>query len=833
MLPNVTPHLPPAGNLLEGNGNPYASPIADYLLNPWDALANLATAARDLLLNWGPTAAGVLLVLATSVTLLRRAWRRRNHTRLATDARLITVLAPPTVEPTGAITLWANLIGLLHPAWKRLLHGQPHLSFEYDFTANGLQIQLWVPGLIPPGLVERAIEAAWPGARTHTTPAPPPAHRGHVEAVGGELRLARTEALPIRSTFATDPLRALLGVPATLGPHEHIRVQILARPVTGRRLARARRAAQRLHTGRPINPISSLLDLLTPGTHTTRTNTAAPRLDRQTSMDYTAQDRAIVAKQREPQYDTRIRYLATTTLTAEPTPQERAAIRAVLRGRGHALASAFAPYAEHNHYRRTRLPHPAATIASRRLDTGDLLSVPELAALAHLPMDEAVPGLHRAGARSLTPPPGIATTGPQVKPLGISDTGHPRPIGLHVADARHHLHILGKTGSGKSELIANLVLADAQAGRGAVVIDPKGDLVQDLLQRLPEEVGEKVVLFDADSPTHPPVLNPLEGNDTARTVDNLVSIFARIYASSWGPRTEDILRASLLTLTTQPGTPTLLDVPKLLTVPAFRARATQHLHDEVLLGFWAGYNTLSDPARAHIIAPLMNKLRGLLLRPFVRNALAAGPSTVDMTTVLDGGICLVRIAKDALGIDTTSLVGSIILAATWQAATRRARLPQRRRRDCALYVDECHNFLNLPYPLEDLLAEARGYRLSMVLAHQHLDQLTKDLHAGISANTRSKVFFTASPEDARHLARHTHPRLTEHDLSHLGAFHIATRLLTDGEETRPFTARTRKLPPPIPGRARAIRTAAAANTRPPALAPGPAPRTTWDPRRAA
>nr|WP_185011198.1 type IV secretion system DNA-binding domain-containing protein [Crossiella cryophila] len=809
--------------------------MADYLLDPWGALLNLATAARDWLVAWGPTAAGVFVGLVTGLAVLRRARRRRNHTRLATDARLITVLAPPTVEPTGAITLWANLIGLLHPAWKRLLHGQAHLSFEYDFTVNGLQIQLWVPGLVPPGLVERAIEAAWPGAHTRTTPAPPPHHGGHVEAIGGELRLARPEALPIRTTFATDPLRALLNAATGLSPHEHIRVQILARPVTGRRLARARRAARRLHTGRPGNPISSFLDLLTPGTHThgTRTNSSAPRLDRQTSMDYTAQDRAIVAKQREPQYDTRIRYLAATTLTATPTPQERTAVQAGLRGRGHALASAFAPFAEHNHYRRTRLHHPQAMVVSRRLDAGDLLSVPELAALAHLPLDEAAPGLHRAGARALPPPPGIATTGPQIKPLGISDAGHSRPIGLHVADARHHLHILGKTGSGKSELIANLVLADAEAGRGAVVIDPKGDLIHDLLQRLPEEVGEKVVLFDADSPTRPPVLNPLEGADTARTVDNLVSIFARIYASSWGPRTEDILRASLLTLTAQPGTPTLLDVPKLLTVPAFRARATEHLRDEVLLGFWAGYNTLSDPARAHIIAPLMNKLRGLLLRPFVRNALAAGPSTVDMTKVLDGGICLVRIGKDALGIDTTSLVGSIIVAAVWQAATRRARLPQRRRRDCALYVDECHNFLNLPYPLEDLLAEARGYRLSMTLAHQHLDQLTKDLHAGISANTRSKVFFTASPEDARHLARHTHPRLTEHDLSHLGAFHIAARLLTDGEETHPFTARTRKLPPAVPGRAQAIRTAAAANTRPPTPAPGPAPRTARDPRRAA
>ncbi|WHT20195.1 type IV secretion system DNA-binding domain-containing protein [Crossiella sp. CA-258035] len=812
-----------------------ASPIADYLRDPLGVIQKVLAHLGDLALTWGPATGAFLIVTAATAVLARRQWRHRTHARQAAQARLITVLAPPEVEPTGAITLWANLIGLLRPAWKRLLHGQPHLCFEYEFTVHGLQIRLWVPGPVPPGLIERAIEAAWPGARTHTTPAAPPHHLSHVEALGGELRLARPEALPIRTDFTTDPLRALLNAPTSLGPHEHIRVQILARPVTGRRLAQARRAARALHAPHRVRLISSLLDLFTPHIHTrtARTSPATPRRDRQTNLDHTAQDRAIVAKAQQPQYETRIRYLAATTLTAEPTRQERPEVQAVLRGRCHALAAAFAAFTEHNHYRRTRLRQPLAAMAARRLGRGDLLSVPELAALAHLPLDEAAPGLHRAGARAVPPPPGIATIGPQVKPIGASDAGHARPVGLHVADARHHLHILGKTGSGKSELIANLVLDDAAAGRGAVVIDPKGDLVNDLLARLPEQVGEKVVLFDADSPTRPPVLNPLQGNDPARTVDNLVSIFARIYASSWGPRTEDILRASLLTLTAQPGTPTLLEVPKLLTEPAFRARATEHLRDEVLRGFWAGFNTLSDPARAHVIAPLMNKLRGLLLRPFVRNALAGGPSTVDMNTVLDGGICLVRIAKDALGADTTSMVGSLILAATWQAATRRARIPQHRRRDCALYVDECHNFLNLPYELEDLLAEARGYRMGMVLAHQHLDQLTKNLHAGISANARSKIFFTASPEDACHLARHTHPRLTEHDLAHLGAFHIAARLVLDGEDTHPFTARTRKLPPAIPGRARTIRTAAQVNNRRPPQAPASLLRPGPDPRRAA
>ncbi|TVT15954.1 type IV secretory system conjugative DNA transfer family protein, partial [Amycolatopsis rhizosphaerae] len=444
-------------------------------------------------------------------------------------------------------------------------------------------------------------------------------------------------------------------------------------------------------------------------------------------------------------------------------------------------------------------------LADRRLGTGDLLSVGELAAIAHLPTDEAIPGVQRAGAKAIAPPPGIATPGPQAKPIGVTDTGQERPVALRVPDARHHLHVIGATGSGKSTLLGNMILADAEAGRGIVLIDPKGDLVTDVLSRLPRSAGERVVLFDADSKARPPCLNPLDGGETDLTVDNLVSVFRRVYSAFWGPRTDDVMRAACLTLRTQEGVATLADLPKLLADPAFRSRVTAGITDPVLRGFWSWYEQLTDSSRSQVISPLMNKLRAFLLRPFVRDAIAGGPSTVDMTRVLDGGICLVRIPKGSLGEETTRLVGSLVVARTWQATTARARTPQRQRRDASLVIDECHNFLNLPYPIEDMLAEARGFRVAMTLAHQHLGQLPRELREGMSTNARSKIFFNASPEDARELARHTAPRLSDHDLAHLGVYHAAARLVLNGEEAQPFTMRTQPLPKPIPGRAREIR----------------------------
>jgi hypothetical protein len=813
-------------------------PLQHYLRDPGGALHTVLDHVRAWATGPGLLFGPALLAVVAVLVVARAWWWRRCQRALATDARLVTILPAPTVDPAGAVALWSNLVGLLRPAWSRQITGQPHVGFEYRFTSDGVAIQLWVPGVVPPGMVERAVEAAWPGTHTttsHLTDTASTLERADERvAIGGVLRLARSEALPIRTGFDADPLRALFGAPVGLDTGEIAVVQVLARPVTGRRVSRARRAAAGLHDGRSARPVGRLLDLITPHATAPRRagSGATGGLDRVTALSYGAQDRAVAGKQAGAQYETLIRYALAAPAPTGAARGELATVRDRLRGRAHALASAFAVYGEHNHYLRRRLRHPADVVAARGFGRrGDLLSVPEVAAVAHLPTDQPVVGLATAGARAVPPPPGIPTPSAaalaSVKPLGAADTGHRRPVGLAVPDARHHLHVLGATGSGKSTLLGQLILSDAQAGRGVVVIDPKGDLITDLLDRLPAEAADRVVLFDADSHGRPPCLNPLDGGPadstaqasgatTAETsVDNLTSIFARVYAQFWGPRTEDVLRAACLTLKSQPGTPTLAQLPGLLAEPATRARAVARVRDPVLRGFWDWYEHLTPGMQAQAVAPLLNKLRAFLLRPFVRDAIAAGPSTLDMRAVVDrGGICLVRIPKGSLGEDTTKLVGSLVVASVWQSAAARAALPQARRADCGLYVDECQNFLNLPYPLEDMLAEARGFRLSMTLAHQHLGQLGRDLRDGISANARNKIFFACSPEDARDLARHTAPRLGEHDLAHLAGYHAAARLLVDGAETAPFTLTTTPLPPAERGRARLLRRAAARNARP-------------------
>jgi hypothetical protein len=754
----------------------------------------------DLAASYGPCAAACAIGGAVVFSCIRSpVWRWRNR-RLAAGARLVEVAVPPRVEEGSAAAWWSHLIGLTAPAWKRALFGQPHLALEYVAGSSGVRVQIWVPGTVPPGLVEKTVRSAWPGATITTRPASPPLPVA-AAAAGGRLALARADHYPLTSKHDADPLRALLGAMSGFDRGEYAVVQVLARPITGRRLNRAHRAASALRGGRSAAPQSQLFDLITPG----MSRTVHPGELARMFPERAEEVRAILTKAAQPRFEVQILYaVATTRRVGAPA-------KGWLRGHAHEIASTFALYSSaHQYLRRKRLPSPAIRLSGRRLDRGYLLSASELAALAHLPYDLDAPGVTRAGARPVAPSPAVPSrASASVRVLGDAETGHPRPVALTVAGARQHLHVLGQTGVGKSTLLANLILTDAHAGRGALVIDPKGDLIADVMDRLPKRAIGRTVVFDPTEAGPPPCINVLAGQDPAFAVDSIVTIFHRCFSSAWGPRLDDLMRSACLTLTRVNGArATLAEVPKLLTDTPYRARIVAKLDDELLTGFWAAYDDLSPAGRSAVISPVMNKLRAVLLRPFVRDALSGAESSVDLGRLLDeGGLILARLPKGVLGEDAARLFGSLLLAHTWQAITPRARLPEADRRDAAAYVDEAHNFLNLPGSISDLLAEARAYRFSLVIAHQHLSQLPRDLRDAVSADARNKIYFTTSPEDAADLARHVAPLLTPHDLSHLGSYQAAGRIVTGNEQTSAFTFRTRPLPEEVPGRQEAIRAA--------------------------
>jgi len=617
----------------------------------------------------------------------------------------------------------------------------------------------------------------------------------------------------LRTDHDADPLRALMAAGSQLHGGEYTCVQILARPATPRRAARARRAAGRLRDGKtavptinPAAPLLWLIEIFQPAMATRRTSTPAANTRRDPGIERDV--RAILDKTAHPLWETGIRYAVATTTARNHTAEELDTLRARIRGVADAVASSFAVYTARNRLtHRARMSHPVAVVAGRRLGRGFLTSTPELAGIAALPQDLAVPGLDRAHAKPMPAPVAVPTGGRGVTVLGDAEIGG-HPVGLNVTDARYHVHMVGSTGSGKTTLLCNMIVDGILAGRGTVVIDPHGDLVLDVLDRLPASVASRVVLFDPDQP-NPPTLNPLEGDDPDLVVDNLVSIFGNIFAKAWGPRMDDVMRVACLTLLRHANV-TLQHIPPLLNSTQFRSAMTVDLDDpDGLAGFWQWYDDLTPALRSQVIGPVLARLRAFLLRDFVKRTMRYPKSSFDMGRVLDGGILLVRIPKGQLGEDTSRLLGSLILARVWQAATARAAIPIDARRDCSIFLDEAQNFLTLASSLDTMLAEARKYRLSMVLAHQDLAQFPRDLLAAVSTNARNKVYFTCGPEDARVLARHTLPELDEHDLSHLDAYTTASRLVVGGRQTPAFTMHTRPARP-IVGEATAIRQTAEA-----------------------
>ncbi|WP_425413191.1 helicase HerA domain-containing protein [Micromonospora matsumotoense] len=755
---------------------------------------------------WLAAVAAGLLVVWVAAWNMVEIWRHRHHAR---GARLVTIAPPPEVDPHSAGALWANLAGVLTPSRRRrLLCGAPRVVWQYTWSGRQLLISIWVPGTVPAGAVEAAVRAAWPSSATTTDTNPPPPIPLHAHpATGGHLLPVFAEWLPLATDHDADPLRALMSAGAQLKAGEYACVQILARPATPRRAARARRSAGRLRSGttavpaiNPAAPLLWLLDAFLPGSGGGgRATLSAVRRDPTVERDV----RAILDKTAHPLWQTGIRYAVATT---NRRPGADSGGR--LRGIADTLASAFAIHTGRNRLtHRARMPAPVAVLAARRLGPGFLTSAPELAALAALPQDLAVPGLDRARAASMPAPVAVPAGGRGVKMLGDAEIGG-HSVGLSVPDARYHMHVIGATGSGKTTLLVNMALDDIKAGRGTVVIDPHGDLVLDILDRLPASVANRVVLFDPDQ-ENPPTLNPLEGDDPDLVVDNLVSIFGSIFQKAWGPRMDDVMRVACLTLLRHNNV-TLQHIPPLLNSPQFRAAMTVDLDDPAgLSGFWQWYDSLNDSLRSQVIGPVLARLRSFLLRDFVKRTMRYPRSSFDMGKVLDGGVLLVRIPKGVLGEDTSRLLGSLILAQVWQAATARAATASDRRRDATLIIDEAQNFLTLANSLDTMLAEARKYRLSLVLAHQDLAQFPRDLLAAASANARNKVYFTVAPEDAKVLSRHTMPELGEHDLAHLDAYTAAARLVVDGRQTPAFTMKTRP-PKPVVGEATAIRQAAAA-----------------------
>ena len=451
---------------------------------------------------------------------------------------------------------------------------------------------------------------------------------------------------------------------------------------------------------------------------------------------------------------------------------------------------------------RARTEHPAKLDSVRRPWRAGLeLGAGEIVSMAGWPIGELpLPLLGSGHPRLVAPPPEVAS-GSSQRVVGTGAVpGETGLVRLPIADAVYHTHLLGPTGVGKSTVLLSLALADAAEGRGLLLLDPKGDLATDFLARLPQErVGDVVVL----DPTNPcPVgFNPLAGPPELAvvTAEAVLGVLAELFRDSWGIRTADVLSAALLTLARIPQA-TLVWLVPLLTNPAFRRRVLA-LAPADPLGtdvFWQGYEAKPVRTQAVEVAPVLNKLRQLMLRPGLRAMLGQAQPRFGLADLLERRrIVVVNLNQGLLGAGAARLLGTLLVSQLWQHLLARQAEPPERRQIVSVYIDEVQAFLaGLPGSLADALAQARSLGAAFHLAHQYRGQLSTEMIQAVETNTRSKVYFALSATDAAAAARLA-PELEAADFQLLAQYQAYATVMHHGRRSGWFSLATRPAPPAV------------------------------------
>ena len=380
--------------------------------------------------------------------------------------------------------------------------------------------------------------------------------------------------------------------------------------------------------------------------------------------------------------------------------------------------------------------------------------------------------------------------------LGIHEAwGQEIPLVLPPRDRRHHLYAIGKSGTGKTTLLRNLILQDIAAGHGVGVIDPHGDLASELLDYIPRHRIEDTVYFNPADLEYPIGLNLLGQTlpDNRHLVaSGIVGVFKSAWSNSWGPRMEYILYAAVAALLDCDNV-SLLGIQRMLSDGRYRAWVVRQIKDPLVHAFWTDeFESFSRALQQEIVAPIQNKVGQLLMAPHLRNILGQIRSRIDARFMMDGGrIFVADLSKGKLGADKANLLGALLVTQFELAAMSRSNIPESQRRDFHLYVDEFQSFATDSFVF--ILSEARKYRLCLTLSHQYIDQLRPEIRDAVFGNVGSIVAFRVGQRDAEILEREFGEAYPARRFVDLRNHEVCVKILKDGEHGDPFVART--LPP--------------------------------------
>ncbi len=721
---------------------------------------------------------------------------------------VLRILVPKNNEKTPLAA--EQMFSAIHGIYRAENPYQEYISFEIAARDKYIYFYVCTPTHLK-DFVTGQIYAQYPTAEInevddYTLEEAEHVNSGSAKVAGTEISLTNNDVFPIKSflNFEVDPLSAITSVLSKIERDEQIWMQIMVKPVPddwqskGMKHIKAVKSGtvkgknlSEIFWGTVARSLSAIFTTIMTGT-TPESARGVKAEETKLSGTEEAGLKGIETKVTKLGFGTKIRLLSVA-------PNENTA-----RAKITEIVSAFKQFnlLNMNGFKSGSLntsPTAWADYAHRLfIDEGYVLNTEELASIYHLPsITVATPNIVWAGSKKGEPPANLPieeNVDPQdLTIFGQTDFRHLKhKFGIKIPDRRYHMYVIGKTGTGKSTLLENMAIDDIREGRGIAVVDPHGDLINHIIEYIPEERIKDVVIFSPADRNYPVAFNPLENVDPDLKniiASGVVGIFKKIFGESWGPRLEYILRNTVLALLDVPNS-TMLGVTRLLVDKSYRDKVVTQITDPVIKDFFVNEYEQYDPKfRTEAIAPIQNKVGQFLSSSTIRNIIGQPKSTINIEEIMNTGkIFLVNLSTGEIGEDASALLGSLMITKIQLTAMRRASIKEEDRRDFYLYVDEFQNFATESFAT--ILSEARKYHLNLIMAHQYVAQMIEPVRDAVIGNVGTIITFRVGSPDADFLQSEFMPIFEANDLINLDNYHVYVKMSIDSVTSPAFSAKT-------------------------------------------
>lgn len=727
---------------------------------------------------------GILAVVGAVLGYLFVLWQRnKDKEKYSLDSILLQVALPRDneVKIDAAEQFFNAFAGIKIGGRFASLKYRPHISFEIVGTPGDIRFYIYVPNKYR-DMLEKQINASYPDAEITVVEEGTSKNIKDGQIIGNEynifspqghvayktLKLKDSNYKPIKvfKEYAVDPLSALTSVLAKMGEGEGAAVQILITGADSKwsKLGRAHIAETKKRESNP---------------ETAKYSSDPKELE------------GIENKISKPGFYAVVRLVVSST--------SKEAADAHLNN----LENAFEQFGGANSFSKDKTRFQGNFVTEfiyRHFPTRGTLSVltsEELATIWHLPNKSiSTPNIYWLNAKRAPAPAQIPTSGLY---LGMSSfRGIAKPVYMQEDDRRRHMYIIGKTGVGKSQLLKQMVIQDVTEGKGVAVIDPHGDLIEDILLRIPPERAEDVILFDPSDTDRPLGLNMLEAQTEQEKhyiVSSIVGLMYKLYDPNKtgiiGPRFEHAIRNAMLTVMSEPGS-TFIEVVRALTDSNFVQELLPKVQDPIIRRYWTDQIAqTNDFHKSETLDYIVSKFGRFVTNKMIRNIIGQSKSSFDFRKAMDEGkILLVNLSKGKIGEENAAFLGLVLVPRILVAAMSRQDIPQEQRRDFYLYVDEFQNFATPDFA--QILSEARKYRLNLIVANQFVGQMDEEVKNAIFGNVGTIMAFRVGVTDANYLQHEFQPVFSEADLINIDVFNAYVKTIVGNAPVTPFSMDTTK-----------------------------------------